>query len=200
MRTPWAAVAAALGSVLVLGACTAGSDAPPPARSSSSAQASSTPQPPVTKPAPIDPASVDTSNPEVVAEAVAVASVTWDTTLHDSEFDAARSVTALMTPQLAAAYAPAGPDAHPSTDARWAQARDLHAYAVPDVRTAQDNHAAPPDTATTVYRVYDATWTWHGDGGQTIHDPRTRYLYVTVSQQPDGRWLVSTLDVSDVGG
>ena len=199
MRTTWAAVAAALGSILLLGGCTAGSDAPPPAHSSSPAQASSTPQPPPGKPAPIDPASVDTSNPERVAEAVAVASVTWDTTLHDSEFDAPRSVTALMTPQLAAAYAPAGPDAHPSTDARWAQARDLHAYSVPDVRTAQDNHSAPPDTATAVYRVYDATWTWHGDGGKTLNDPRTRYLYLTVSQQPDGRWLVSTFDVSDVG-
>lgn len=199
MRTRWASAAAALGSVLVLGACTASSDAPPPARSSSPAQASST-EPPAGKPAPIDPASVDTSNPERVAEAVAVASVTWDTTMHDSEFDAARSVTALMTPQLAAAYAPAGPDAHPSTDARWAQARDLHAYSVPDVRTAQDTHSAPPDTPTMLHRVYDATWTWHGDGGQTLNDPRTRYLYVTVSQQPDGRWLVSTLDVSDVGG
>ena len=198
MRTITAGLVAA--SALALGACTATTQQPPSSPTApASAAASTTAAPATSKPAPIDPAGIDTAQPEKVAEAVAIASVTWDTSTQVSEFDAARSVTALMTPDLAAAYAPAGPDAHPATDARWAQARAIHAYNVPAVHTAQDNHSAPPDTATALYRVYDATWTWHGDGGKTIHDPRTRYLYVTVSQQPDGRWLVSTFDVSDVG-
>lgn len=198
MRHTVVAVVAVLCSVLA--ACTSGqgTGAAGSVSAAPSAPESGTAVAAPAQPEVIDPATVDTSHPDAVAEAVAIASVTWDTTTQTSPFDAIRTMTALLTPELAAQYPDLGPDAHPATDPTWASARDLGAYSVPDVRTAQDTHAQPADTATTAYRVYDATWTWHGHGGETMNDPRTRYLYVTLALQPDGRWLVSGFDTIDV--
>ena len=190
--------ALATAGVAVLSACSpssqqSASTAPPAATSASGTSAATPVKPPL-----LDPTAVDISAPEQVAEAVAIASVTWDTTVHGSEYDAIRSVDALLTAELAAAYAPVSGEGKAASDPMWATARDLDAYNIPDVRTAQANHHAPPDTATTIYRTYDATWTWHGTGGEMIHDPRTRYLYLTIALQPDGRWLVSSFDVADI--
>ena len=198
MRRTHKLVIAAIGAVLALTSCTSTETTTPPRTPTPSPTAAPGGTPAPVKPALIDPAAVDATAPEKVAEAVAIASVTWDTTLHSSEYAAIGAVLALLTPELAAMYAPVSQDGNPATDATWAQARDVGAYNVPDVRTAQANHSRPADTATTLYRVYDATWTWHGPGGITINDPRTRYLYLTISQQPDGRWLVSTFDTADV--
>lgn len=193
-RLTIAALAAA--GVAVLSACSPSSQQSA-STASAVTSASGTSAAPVKSPL-LDPASVDTSAPEQVAEAVAITSVTWDTTVHGSEYDAIRSIDVLLTPQLAAAYAPVSGEGKAASDPTWATARDLAAYNVPDVRTAQTNHHAPPDTATTIYRAYDATWTWHGTGGESIHDPRTRYLYLTITLQPDGRWLVSSFDIADI--
>lgn len=160
----------------------------------SSSSASSTSAPP--RPAPLDPSLVDTAQPEQVAEAVAIASVTWDTTVHESEYAAMRTAAPLLTAELAAQYQPV--QGNPATDAAWAEALAMKAYSVPEVFTAEDTHVKPADTASTLYRLYEASWTWYDKDGASLPDSRTRYLYVTLTQQGDGRWLVSAFDVVDV--
>lgn len=173
-----------------------------PAKSSASVAVPNTPQSsagnfaaPPPKPVPINPAAVDMTNPEAVGEAVATSSVQWDTTADTSDLDGVRRVLLLLTPPLAATMAPVE---HPSPGPEWAKARDMGAYSVPKVYTAEDAHDPPPDTATTVHRAYTATWTWYAPTGAKFTDRRTRTMYLTISQQPDGRWLVSTFDYNDL--
>ncbi|PRZ43958.1 hypothetical protein CLV47_10182 [Antricoccus suffuscus] len=74
----------------------------------------------------------------------------------------------------------------------------MKSYNSPHVYTAEDTHGAPPDTAAAVYRAYNATWDWVSASGTVSTDPRTRTMYLTVTQQSDGRWLVSTFDYTDL--
>lgn len=185
--------------VLSTAACDRAGDQQPPAPTTAvtegSGGAPATGAASLPRPVPPDLAAVDTANPDAVAEAVAVTAMLWDAAADSNEFDAVRRASSLMTPDLASHYAPVE---HPVADAKWSDARQINAYSVPAVHTAQATHDAPPDTATAVYRTYDATWVWVGAGGKTITDPRTRYLYLTVSLQADGRWLVSTFDTTDI--
>ena len=135
--------------VLLAAACTSssGTDSPPPSRttsSSSSAPSSASPPP---KPALIDAAAVNAADPEAVAEAVATAAVTWDTSIDVSDFDGIRRAAALLTPGLAAQLAPVE---HPASGPKWAEAASAQSYNSPSVYTAEDTHGAPPDTAAAV--------------------------------------------------
>lgn len=159
--------------------------------SAASSSASSTAQP-----APLDPQSVELTNPDAVAEAVAISSVTYDTSTQPGPYDAMRALSALLTTELAAMYPEPAADAKPSVDAIWAQARDIGAYNIPAVTTAQPAHGQPADTGTHVYRYYEATWTWYGEGGKTIHDGSTHAIYITVDKQADDTWLVSQYDTT----
>ncbi|PRZ39677.1 hypothetical protein CLV47_11841 [Antricoccus suffuscus] len=198
-RSRFAATAACLVVTLVA-ACTSNvgsTDGPARDRTTGTSTAPRSPDTvaPPPKPAPIDPAAVDATNPEAVAEAVATASVTWDTTVDVSDFDGIRRVSALLTPALAATLAPVE---HPAPGPEWADAASAKSYNAPTVYTAEDTHGAPPDTAAEVYRAYTATWVWVSSGGTVRTDPRTRTIYLTIALQPDGRWLVSTFDYTDL--
>lgn len=191
-------LAGIIAAIALLTACSAQSDrdsAPSiSAEAESSESVQSTSQPP--KPPILEPTTIDATQPEKVAEAVAIASVTWDTTNQDSEYDSMLRVAALLTPELAAQYQPVG--GNPATEPTWAAARNAQAYNVPEVFTAEDTHVKPADTEATLLRIYEASWTWYGAGGQVIPDPRKRMLYLTLVRQSDGRWLVSTFDVIDL--
>ena len=150
---------------------------------------------PPPKPALIDAAAVNAADPEAVAEAVATAAVTWDTSIDVSDFDGIRRAAALLTPGLAAQLAPVE---HPASGPQWAEAASARSYNSPSVYTAEDTHGAPPDTAAAVYRAYTATWVWVGAGGEVSTDARTRTMWLTVTLQPGGRWLVATFDYTDL--
>ena len=190
----------AIAVLCAVAGCSSGDrSAPAPTTVASDDAVSTSPAVPVpAKPAPVDVAAVDTSNVEAVAESVATASVTWDTTSHASEYAPLREVAALMTPELAAQYPEPAADAHPYSTPEWAAARKVGAYNVPSVFTGEDVHDKPIDTADTAYRVYEATWTWVDPKGSSIVDDRDRSIYLTLTRQPDGRWLVSTLDYTEL--
>lgn len=127
-----------------------------------------------------------------VAEAFAAAAVTWDTTIDSTETSALIRAKKLVTPELAATFV----EPVAGSGAAFNEAAAKNATSEPTIMQTSTAYQ-PPDTETDVYRAYTATWTWTGSDGTSWQDPRTRTMYLTVTKQPDGSWLVSTYDYQD---
>ena len=188
-------IAAILSTVVIAAACssTDEQDSSPSSQTSASSTSSTTSD--KTTPSTDDGGEVDTSDADAVAEAVALAAVTWDTSVDKTETAALIRVKHLCTPELAATFV--GPAA--GSGAYFNEAYAKQAKSEPVVTTTTTPHQ-PKDTDTQVFRAYTATWSWTGDDGTTWPDPRTRTMYLTVTKQSDDTWLISTYDHDDQGG
>lgn len=141
----------------------------------------------------LDLSKVDQTNPTAVAAAQLRASLTIDTAIDTTRFDAQRRSAPLLTPKLAAlSRAPAGGNG--GIDARWIALAARHGYTtVTTTNTPQEGQ--PADTATTAVRSLTVRVTSHGDRGWTSSAPAELWI-VTMTKEPAG-WRVSA--VQDLG-
>ncbi len=211
MSRSWSWVAAALAVTVGCTSCAAADRAgqTPPAASAPSST-SSTPStsfaaPPTTAPnaaptgLPGDPrggvvTGVTTSDPSLVAAAVATTLYTWDVRLDRSPQDAARRATAWMTPAEAARNAAAVTGGGGAT---WLALAAHDGWTT--ASASPDTEPPPPVTAGATARRVLVTVTTHTVDGTTL-PAQSKVVLVALTHAGNGEWLADRVIVQSTGG
>lgn len=183
--TTGAAAAMAVAAPAALTACGMGSGSAPGPPAAAPPPPPTTVPPPTTAPS-IDPDRVDTTDPDAVADAVALTIAVRDATTDTSPLDSQARASRWYAPTLGT-IAPGTEVSRP--DDHWHTLRAHRAHDVVDAldRTADD---APVD-ATTAYRTRTVTTHAENAGGWRGESRTTRFWLTLVL---DGRdWRVSSL-------